>query len=140
MAVLAAESNTVIGLWAGLAALAGVILTTVVNQWNKRRDDRKADKEKNIQARVADTEAALRAWDKINNFQAEQITNLTARVNDLEQRIEAYEGEVVPQLQGVINELRAQLNIKQATINEQQAQIAALLARIDELQSGGKDH
>ncbi len=120
-----------------ISGVGGAVLAAGVDQWNKRRDRSHKDGSATVTARVADTEAALRAWDKINNFQADQIKALTVRVGELEDRVEVYEDNVVPKMQGVIDGLRITVNDQQQTIEQQQQTISALLSRIDTLQSGG---
>jgi uncharacterized protein HemX len=93
--LLADASST--GLEAALVAMAGfagVLVTVHFQQRNRKADTKKTNEERSIVARVADTEAALRAWDDINRFQADQIKQLIARVDDLERQIETYQATI----------------------------------------------
>jgi chromosome segregation ATPase len=130
--VLSAVDSSSATLYAGLAGLVGVILTVGIQQWNKRRDAKQTERNKDISARVADTEAALDAWNRINEFQAKQIKELTERVNDLEKKAKGYE-DIAAELQKIIDGLRVELNQKQATIDEQQRHVTQLLDKIEAL-------
>lgn len=127
---LLAASTPLEALGAAVAVVLGVVITTVFQQRNRKSDKREAREVTSLSARQADTEAALKAWDQINKFQADQIADLQAQVVELRKRVDTYEDALIPSLQKTITE-------KQGTINAQQTTIASLLKQIGEMQSGG---